>query len=52
VKAVQIVACGTSFHAGLVARYWFEQLARVRCNVEVASEFRYRTHVVEPDTWW
>jgi glucosamine--fructose-6-phosphate aminotransferase (isomerizing) len=50
VKAVQIVACGTSFHAGLVARYWFEQLARVRCNVEVASEFRYRTHVVEPDT--
>ncbi len=50
VKAVQIVACGTSFHAGLVARYWFEQLARVRCNVEVASEFRYRSHVVEPDT--
>jgi len=50
VRAVQIVACGTSYHAGLVARYWFEEVARVRCEVEVASEFRYRTHVVDPDT--
>ena len=50
VKGVQIVACGTSYHAGLVARYWLEQLAGVRCNVEVASEFRYRRHVVDPDT--
>ena len=50
VKGVQIVACGTSYHAGLVARYWLEQLAGVRCNVEVASEFRDRRHVVDPDT--
>jgi glucosamine--fructose-6-phosphate aminotransferase (isomerizing) len=41
-KAVQIVACGTSFHAGLVARYWMESIAGLPCNVEVASEFRYR----------
>ena len=50
VRGVQIVACGTSYHAGLVARYWLEQLAGVRCDVEVASEFRYRRHVVDPDT--
>jgi len=50
VRAVQIVACGTSFHAGLVARHWFEGLARIPCQVEVASEFRYRTPVVDPDT--
>ena len=50
VQAVQIVACGTSFHAGAVARYWFEALAGVVCNVEVASEFRYRRPVVRPDT--
>jgi glucosamine--fructose-6-phosphate aminotransferase (isomerizing) len=50
VRAVQVVACGTSYHAGLVARYWFEELAGIRCDVEVASEFRYRRHVVEPDT--
>ena len=50
VKGVQIIACGTSYHAGLVARYWLEQLAGVRCDVEVASEFRYRRHVVDPDT--
>ncbi|WP_116367804.1 glutamine--fructose-6-phosphate transaminase (isomerizing) [Parahaliea mediterranea] len=42
VKAVQIVACGTSYHAGLVARYWLEELCGIPCNVEVASEFRYR----------
>lgn len=50
IKAVQILACGTSFHAGLVARYWFEELAHVPCNIEVASEFRYRSPVLAPDT--
>ncbi len=47
-KAVHIVACGTSFHAGLVARYWLEGLAGIPVSVEVASEFRYR-HVVVPE---
>ncbi len=46
IKAIQILACGTSYHAGLVARYWFEELARVPCNIEVASEFRYRSPVL------
>jgi glucosamine--fructose-6-phosphate aminotransferase (isomerizing) len=46
VKAVTIVACGTSFHAGLVSRYWIESLTGLPCNVEVASEYRYRKHVV------
>ncbi|MGJ0429152.1 glutamine--fructose-6-phosphate transaminase (isomerizing) [Methylobacter sp.] len=50
VKSVQILACGTSYHAGLVARYWFEKLARVPCNIEVASEFRYRQPVLSEDT--
>ena len=50
VSQVQIVACGTSYHAGLVARYWLESLAGVACNVEVASEFRYRKSVVRPGT--
>lgn len=50
IKSVQILACGTSFHAGLVARYWFEKLARVPCTIEVASEFRYRNPVISPDT--
>ncbi|MBT4147354.1 MAG: glutamine--fructose-6-phosphate transaminase (isomerizing), partial [Gammaproteobacteria bacterium] len=50
VKAVQILACGTSFHSGLVAEYWFEKLARVPCRVEVASEFRYRQPVLAVDT--
>ena len=50
VKRVQIVACGTSYHAGLVARYWLEALAGISCQVEVASEFRYRQTVIEPDT--
>ncbi|MCP5153469.1 MAG: glutamine--fructose-6-phosphate transaminase (isomerizing) [Ectothiorhodospiraceae bacterium] len=50
VKAVQIIACGTSYHAGLVARNWFEGLAGIPCNVEVASEFRYRHPVPNPDT--
>jgi glutamine---fructose-6-phosphate transaminase (isomerizing) len=43
---VQIIACGTSYHAGMVARYWFEDLAGVSCNIEIASEFRYRKSVV------
>lgn len=50
VNAVQILACGTSFHSGLVAEYWFEKLARVPCRVEVASEFRYRKPVLSADT--
>jgi glucosamine--fructose-6-phosphate aminotransferase (isomerizing) len=49
VKSVQIVACGTSYHAGLVARNWFEGLAGIPCNVEVASEFRYRHPVPNAD---
>ncbi len=49
-KAVQIIACGTSFHAGSVARYWIESLADLPCNVEIASEYRYRKHVVLPGT--
>ncbi len=48
VRQVQIVACGTSFHAGLVARYWLEGFAGIPCTVEVASEYRYR-HVVVPE---
>ncbi|NOH73282.1 glutamine--fructose-6-phosphate transaminase (isomerizing) [Vibrio pectenicida] len=48
VKHVQIIACGTSYHAGMVARYWLEEWAGVSCNVEIASEFRYRkSHVFE-----
>ena len=50
VEAVQIVACGTSYHAGLVARHWLEGLAGLPCSVEVASEFRYRNKVVAPNT--
>jgi glucosamine--fructose-6-phosphate aminotransferase (isomerizing) len=50
IKAIQILACGTSYHAGMVARYWFEKLAHVPCHIEVASEFRYRHPVLAPDT--
>jgi len=50
IKRVQIIACGTSYHAGMVARYWLESLVGVPCNVEVASEFRYRNPVVTDDT--
>ncbi|MGN2390542.1 glutamine--fructose-6-phosphate transaminase (isomerizing) [Pelomicrobium sp. G1] len=49
VNAVTIVACGTSFHAGLVARYWIERVARIPCNPEIASEYRYRDSVPDPD---
>jgi glucosamine--fructose-6-phosphate aminotransferase (isomerizing) len=50
VKHVQIIACGTSYHAGMTARYWLEQYANVSCNVEIASEFRYRKSVVHPNS--
>ena len=50
IKAVQIVACGTSYHAGSIARYWLESIAGIPCNVEVASEFRYRKPVVRDGT--
>ena len=43
---VQLVACGTSYHAAMVARYWLEAMAGIACTVEIASEFRYRKHVV------
>jgi glutamine---fructose-6-phosphate transaminase (isomerizing) len=47
---VQIVACGTSYHAGLVAKYWLEDIAKIPCNVEVASEYRYRHPILLNDT--
>ena len=50
VRGVHIVACGTSYHAGLVARYQLEQLAGIPCNAEVASEYRYRNPVVPDNT--
>ncbi|MEM8659516.1 MAG: glutamine--fructose-6-phosphate transaminase (isomerizing) [Pseudomonadota bacterium] len=50
VESVQIVACGTSYHAGMVARYWLEELAGIPCEVEVASEFRYRKRVSHTGT--
>ena len=49
-KGVHIVACGTSYHAGLVARYWIEELCRIPCSVEIASEYRYRSPVVPDGT--
>ena len=49
ILSIQIIACGTSFHAGMVARNWFEGVAGVPCQVEVASEFRYRHPVADPD---
>lgn len=49
-ERVQIVACGTSYHAGLVASHWLEEFAGIPCKVEIASEFRYRKKVVEPNT--
>lgn len=50
VQQVLIIACGTSYHAGLVARYWLEAIAGIPCNVEVASEYRYRESVPDPQT--
>ena len=49
-RGVHIVACGTSYHAGLVARYWIEELCRLPCTVEIASEYRYRSPVVPAGT--
>jgi len=49
-KSVQIVACGTSFHAGQVAKYWLESVARIPCEVDIASDYRYRDIIVRPDT--
>ena len=50
IKQIQIIACGTSYHAGLVAKYWFEDIIKIQCNVEVASEHRYRNPVVLDNT--
>lgn len=50
VQQVQIIACGTSFHAGLVAKYWFEDVIGMPCQVEVASEYRYRNPVIQDNT--
>ncbi|HEX5419563.1 MAG TPA: glutamine--fructose-6-phosphate transaminase (isomerizing) [Gammaproteobacteria bacterium] len=50
VKQLHVVACGTSYHAGAVGKYWIESLAGVPCQVEIASEYRYRRVVVPPDT--
>src|SRR5262249_57332496 len=47
-RRVTIVACGTSFYAGMVAKYWFEKFARIPVDIDVASEFRYRDPVMEP----
>ena len=49
-RGVHIVACGTSYHAGLIARYWIEQLCKLPCMVEIASEYRYRSPVVPEGT--
>lgn len=50
VKRIKILACGTSYHAGMISSYWFEAMAGIPCSVEVASEFRYRKPVVEEDS--
>lgn len=50
VKQVQIIACGTSYHAGMIAKYWMEGIAGIPCHVEVASEYRYRPVVIQEGT--
>tara|TARA_B110000971_G_scaffold222001_1_gene272489 strand:+ start:25150 stop:26976 length:1827 start_codon:yes stop_codon:yes gene_type:complete len=50
VDCVQIIACGSSYHAGKVAQYWFEEIAGIYCQIDIASEYRYRKHVVHPKT--
>ncbi|MBE0493440.1 MAG: glutamine--fructose-6-phosphate transaminase (isomerizing) [Thiomicrospira sp.] len=50
IQQVQIIACGTSYHAGLVAKYWFEDIIQLACQVEVASEYRYRNPVIQDKT--
>ena len=52
VQHVQIVACGTSYNAGLIAKHWFEEHAGVSCNVDIASEFRYKKSFVHPNSLW
>lgn len=49
-KGILILACGTSYHAGLVARYWLETVAGMTCDVEIASEYRYRDPIADPNT--
>jgi len=49
-KQIQIVACGSSYNAGLVAKYWIEDIAKIPCNVEVASEYRYRRPILQDNT--
>ena len=46
IQQIQIIACGTSYHAGMIAKYWFEQLINLPCQVEIASEYRYRSPVI------
>ncbi|WP_374297557.1 glutamine--fructose-6-phosphate transaminase (isomerizing) [Acinetobacter sp.] len=50
IQQVQIIACGTSYHAGLVSKYWFEQIIGLPCQIEIASEFRYRHPVIIANT--
>jgi len=50
VQQIQIIACGTSYHAGLVAKYWFEDIIGMPCQIEVASEYRYRNPVIQNNT--
>lgn len=50
VNNVQIVACGTSFHAGLITKYWLENIAKMPCQVDIASDYRYRNIIVRPGT--
>lgn len=50
VQQIQIIACGTSYHSGLVAKYWFEDIAGIHCQVEVASEYRYRNPIIQDNT--
>ncbi|MTD11559.1 glutamine--fructose-6-phosphate transaminase (isomerizing) [Acinetobacter sp. YIM 103518] len=50
IQQIQIIACGTSYHAGMIAKYWFEQLIDMPCQVEIASEFRYRSPVIVNNT--
>lgn len=50
IQQIQVIACGTSYHAGMIAKYWFEQLIDLPCQVEIASEFRYRSPVIVNNT--
>jgi len=50
VKSIQIVACGTSYHAGQIAKYWFESIAKIPCQVDIASDYRYRNIIVNEGT--